>query len=66
MLKAVIVDEKSATLQSHPCYPLSLDHYTLNKFSDPEDGNWKKLRSVIHMRCKEASGKMQSRGEGES
>lgn len=50
-----IVDEKSATLQSWPTYGLPLDHYQLNKFSDPEDGNWQRLCGVISDLCEAAT-----------
>lgn len=63
--KAVLVDEKSATLRSWPSYPLPLDHYTLNKFADPDDGNWRVLQRVILDCCEEAAEKMQSREGGE-
>lgn len=28
-----------------------LDHYELNRFSDPQDGNWRKLSEVIADLC---------------
>ncbi|TVY89508.1 hypothetical protein LAWI1_G005763 [Lachnellula willkommii] len=62
--KAVIVDEKSATLRSWPCHPLRADHYTLNKFSDPKDRNWRVLQRVILDRYREASEKIESRERG--
>ncbi|TVY85514.1 Vegetative incompatibility protein HET-E-1 [Lachnellula suecica] len=49
-----IVDEKSATLQGWPTYGLPLDHYKLNKFSNPEDGNWQRLCGVISDLCEDA------------
>lgn len=64
VLQAIIVDEKSATLQSWPCWPLALDHYNLNKFSDPEDGNWISLQNVILKHCKVAPAKLQARDKG--
>ncbi|KAM0139062.1 hypothetical protein ACHAP3_003330 [Botrytis cinerea] len=49
--KDFIVDEKSAILDGCESYGLPLDHYQLNKFSDPEDGNWKQLSGVITDLC---------------
>lgn len=66
LFEAVIVDEKSATLRSWPCHPLRADHYTLNKFSDPKDGNWRVVQRVIVDRYKEASAKIQSREKRKS
>ncbi|PQE28653.1 And nb-arc domain-containing protein [Rutstroemia sp. NJR-2017a WRK4] len=42
-----IVDEDSANLDGCESYGQPLDHYELNKFSDPKDGNWRKLSGVI-------------------
>ncbi|KAJ8058173.1 hypothetical protein OCU04_013027 [Sclerotinia nivalis] len=39
--KDFIVDEKSAILDGYESYGLLFDHYQFNKFSDPEDGNWR-------------------------
>ncbi|PQE28651.1 vegetative incompatibility het-e-1 protein [Rutstroemia sp. NJR-2017a WRK4] len=49
--KDFIVDEKSAILDGCESYGLPLDHYQLNKFSDPEDGNWRELSEVIADLC---------------
>jgi hypothetical protein len=49
--KDFIVDEKSAILDSCESYSLPLDHYQFNKFSDPEDGNWRELSEVITDLC---------------
>ncbi|PQE23326.1 WD40 YVTN repeat-like-containing domain protein [Rutstroemia sp. NJR-2017a BBW] len=38
-----IVDEDSANLDGCESYGQPLDHYELNKFTDPKDGNWRKL-----------------------
>ncbi|PQE18240.1 vegetative incompatibility het-e-1 protein [Rutstroemia sp. NJR-2017a BBW] len=45
--KDFIVDEDSANLDGCESYGQPLDHYELNKFSDPKDGNWRKLSWVI-------------------
>ena len=42
-----VVDEVSATLGSYPSYGLPLDHYSLNKFASPEDGNFKTVQTEI-------------------
>lgn len=52
--KDFIVDEKSAILDGCESYGLPLDHYQLNKFSDPEDGNWRELSEVITNLCDDA------------
>ncbi|PQE24884.1 WD40 YVTN repeat-like-containing protein [Rutstroemia sp. NJR-2017a WRK4] len=41
--KDFIVDEDSANLDGCESNGQPLDHYELNKFSDPKDGNWRKL-----------------------
>jgi hypothetical protein len=46
-----IVDEDSANLDGCESYGQPLDHYELNKFSDPKDGNWRKLSGVIADLC---------------
>ncbi|TGO31109.1 hypothetical protein BPAE_0001g00030 [Botrytis paeoniae] len=52
--KDFMVDEKSAILDGCERYGLPLDHYQLNKFSDPEDGNWRQLSEVITDLCDNA------------
>ena len=42
-----VVDEVSATLGSYPSYGLPLDHYSLNKFASPDDGNFKTVQTEI-------------------
>ncbi|KAM3074501.1 hypothetical protein ACMFMG_002697 [Clarireedia jacksonii] len=49
--KDFIVDEDSANLDGCESYGQPLDHYDLNKFSDPKDGNWRKLSGVIADLC---------------
>ncbi|PQE16118.1 WD40 YVTN repeat-like-containing domain protein [Rutstroemia sp. NJR-2017a BBW] len=49
--KDFIVDEDSANLDGCESYGQPLDHYELNKFSDPQDGNWRKLSGVIADLC---------------
>ncbi|PQE27705.1 WD40 YVTN repeat-like-containing protein [Rutstroemia sp. NJR-2017a WRK4] len=53
--KDFIVDEDSANLDGCESYGQPLDHYELNKFSDPKDGNWRKLSEVIADLCISAS-----------
>ncbi|PQE05350.1 vegetative incompatibility het-e-1 protein [Rutstroemia sp. NJR-2017a BVV2] len=49
--KDFIVDKDSANLDGCESYSQPLDHYELNKFSDPKDGNWRKLSGVIADLC---------------
>lgn len=42
-----VVDEQSATLGAYPSYGLPLDHYSLNKFASPNDGNFKYVQAKI-------------------
>jgi hypothetical protein len=42
-----VVDQGSATLGSYPSYGLPLDHYSLNKFASPDDGNFKWVQAEI-------------------
>ncbi|PQE16302.1 hypothetical protein CJF32_00006175 [Rutstroemia sp. NJR-2017a WRK4] len=53
--KDFIVDEDSANLDGCESYGEPLDYYELNKFSDPKDGNWRKLSWVIADLCVSAS-----------
>ena len=47
MVQEFVVDEVSATLGSYPSYGLPLDHYSLNKFASPDDGNFKTVQTEI-------------------
>ncbi|KAJ8058482.1 hypothetical protein OCU04_012670 [Sclerotinia nivalis] len=62
--KDFIVDEKSAILDGCERYGLPLDHYQLNKFSDPKDGNWRELSDVITNLCDSALQELASRKSG--
>ena len=62
--KDFIVDEKSAILDGCESYGLPLDHYQLNKFSDPEDGNWKQLSGVITDLCDNTDQVLAKRNNG--
>ena len=42
-----VVDQASATLGSYPSCGLPLDHYNLNKFASPKDGNFKRVQAAI-------------------
>ncbi|KIM74852.1 hypothetical protein PILCRDRAFT_79711, partial [Piloderma croceum F 1598] len=46
-LQEFVVDQVSATLGSYPSYGLPLDHYSLNKFASPDDGNFKTVQTEI-------------------
>ncbi|KAJ8067041.1 hypothetical protein OCU04_004421 [Sclerotinia nivalis] len=52
--KDFIVNEKSAILDDCERYSLLLDHYQLNKFSDPKNGNWRELSDIITNICDNA------------
>ncbi|APA08684.1 hypothetical protein sscle_04g034540 [Sclerotinia sclerotiorum 1980 UF-70] len=62
--KDFIVDEKSAILDGCERYGLPLDHYQLNKFSDPKDGNWRELSDVITNLCDNAHQELANRKNG--
>ncbi|EDN94245.1 predicted protein [Sclerotinia sclerotiorum 1980 UF-70] len=62
--KDFIVDEKSAILDGCERYGLPLDHYQLNKFSDPKDGNWRELSDVITNLCDNAHQELANRKSG--
>ena len=47
VIQEFVVDEASATLGSWPSYGLPLDHYSLNKFASPDDGNFKTVQIEI-------------------
>jgi hypothetical protein len=47
MVQEFVVDQVSATLGSYPSYGLPLDHYSLNKFASPDDGNFKTVQTEI-------------------
>jgi len=47
MVQEFVVDQVSATLGSYPSYGLPLDHYSLNKFASPDDGNFKMVQTKI-------------------
>ena len=57
-----MVDEQSATLGIYPSHGLPLDHYNLNKFASPDDGNFKNVQETI----KEMYISAQNRGRGPS
>ena len=42
-----VVDQASATLGSYPSRGLPLDHYSLNKFASPKDGNFRMVQAAI-------------------
>jgi hypothetical protein len=42
-----VVDEISGCIDGYPKYGLLLDHFRLNKFSSPKDGNYKAVREEI-------------------
>jgi hypothetical protein len=42
-IQQFVVDEKSASIDTYPSYGLPLDHFKLNKFSSPTDGNYKDI-----------------------
>ncbi|EDN93035.1 hypothetical protein SS1G_08900 [Sclerotinia sclerotiorum 1980 UF-70] len=62
--KDFIVDEESAILDGFERYGLPLDHYQLNKFSDPKDGNWRELSDVITNLCDNAQQELANRKSG--
>ncbi|PQE16458.1 WD40 YVTN repeat-like-containing protein [Rutstroemia sp. NJR-2017a WRK4] len=64
--KDFIVDEDSANLDGCESYGQPLDHYELNKFSDPKDGNWRKLSGVIADLCISASQGTKAREDSRS
>jgi hypothetical protein len=47
------VDEDSAKLAGYPCFGLPLDHFQLNKFSSPEDGNFQRIVDALRKFCQE-------------
>jgi hypothetical protein len=47
VVQEFVVDQVSATLGSYPSYGLPLDHYSLNKFASPDDGNFKTVQTEI-------------------
>ena len=53
-----VIDEESGCLEGHPKLGLPLDHFRLNKFSNPEDGNFKFVRHEVERMVAEAREKM--------
>jgi hypothetical protein len=51
-----VVDEISGCIDGHPKYGLALDHFRLNKFSSPNDGNYKVVREEIRRLAERAIG----------
>ena len=49
-----VVDEISGCLEGHPKLGLPLDHFRLNKFSNPEDGKFKFVRDEVRRMVTEA------------
>jgi hypothetical protein len=42
-----LVDRNSATFDIHPSYGMDVTHVMLNKFSDPQDINFRNLVGVV-------------------
>jgi hypothetical protein len=47
MVQEFVVDQASATLGSYPSRGLPLDHFSLNKFALPDDGNFRMVQAAI-------------------
>src|ERR1700727_1962149 len=47
MVQEFVVKRASATLGSYPSEGLPLDHYSLNKFASPHDGNFEAVLAKI-------------------
>jgi hypothetical protein len=56
-----VVDRTSGHLEGHPNYGLPLDHFRLNKYTGPEDGNYIAVSDEIKIIVQEANGKVRKR-----
>ena len=61
-----VVDKVSGCIEGYPKHGLPLDHFRLNKFSDPEDGNYRAVRDEIQRLVEEAPEKLRIRHQGGS
>ncbi|KAI9771574.1 MAG: hypothetical protein M1839_002767 [Geoglossum umbratile] len=61
-IQQFIVPEESATFDGHPRYGLPLDHFSLNKFTDPDNGNFKDVCGEITRMYRVAKQRHLSRG----
>ena len=50
-----MVDEISGCIDGYHKYGLPLDHFHLNKFSSPNDGNYKAVREEIRRLVEKAT-----------
>ena len=57
----LIVDESSATITAVEKLPLRSDHFHLNKFEGPKDGNYKYVSEEIWITAQKAEGILKSR-----
>jgi hypothetical protein len=62
--KEFIVDEKSAKLDGCETHGLALNHYELNKFSDPKDNNFGQICDLISVLCGKAPELISKRNKG--
>ena len=53
-LQEFVVDEISGSIDGYRRYGLPVDHFRLNKFSKPDDGNYKVVQREIKRLVSEA------------
>lgn len=63
-MQELIVDRESATWPGVAKLQLASDHFRLNKYTGPKDGNYEFVSNEIRVTAKKAAGIIKSRQNG--